>query len=120
MIGSRMRPKPLASSLGETRLRAQITASTRLTLGHHRGGRSRNSDFREPVTVPRTATASSDREMLQVILEAEREAVKGCSQRANDAEAFGDKALVVQLEGMVREESVHAEGTERMLSDWPV
>ena len=42
------------------------------------------------------------------------------AQRAKDAEAFGDKGLVVQLEDMVRDESSHAEETERMLRDWPI
>jgi len=31
----------------------------------------------------------------------------------------GDEGLVVQLEDMVRDESTHAEETERILRDWP-
>lgn len=65
-------------------------------------------------------TASGNREMLQAVLEAERRAIADYTQRAKDAEAFGDKGLVVQLEDMVRDESSHAEETERMLRDWPI
>lgn len=65
-------------------------------------------------------TPSGNREMLQAILEAERRAIADYTQRAKDAEAFGDKGLVVQLEDMVRDESSHAEETERMLRDWPI
>jgi bacterioferritin len=46
--------------------------------------------------------------------------MKDYSQRAKEAEAFGDKGLVVQLDDMVRDESGHSEETERILRDWPV
>lgn len=58
--------------------------------------------------------------MVEAVLEAERKAVADYTQRAKDAEAFGDKGLVVQLEDMVRDESTHAEETERILRDWPL
>ena len=58
--------------------------------------------------------------MLVAVLEAERKAVADYTQRARDAEAFGDKGLVVQLEDMVRDESNHSEETERILRDWPL
>jgi bacterioferritin len=75
----------------------------------------------EPTTEPRpVASASSNREMLEAVLEAERRATADYSQRAREAEAFGDKGLVVQLEDMVRDESGHAEETERILRDWPM
>jgi len=51
---------------------------------------------------------------------AERRALKDYTQRAKEAEEFGDKGLVVQLEDMVRDESGHAEETERILRDWPL
>jgi bacterioferritin len=54
------------------------------------------------------------------VLEAERRATRDYTQRALDAEAFGDKGLMVQLEDMVRDESGHAEETERILRDWPL
>ncbi len=75
----------------------------------------------EPTTAPRPVpVANSNREMLEAVLEAERQATKDYSQRAKDAEAFGDKGLVVQLEDMVRDESGHSEETERILRDWPL
>lgn len=75
----------------------------------------------EPTMQPRKVKrADSNHEMLEAILEAERRAVEDYSQRAKDAEAFGDKGLAVQLEDMVRDESTHAEETERILRDWPL
>jgi len=75
----------------------------------------------EPTTVPRdTPMAKGNREMVEAVVEAERKAVADYTQRAKDAEAFGDKGLVVQLEDMVRDESTHAEETERILRDWPL
>ena len=64
--------------------------------------------------------AASNQEMLEAVLSAERKAVADYTQRARDAEAFGDKGLVVQLEDIVRDETGHAEETERMLRDWPI
>jgi len=58
--------------------------------------------------------------MLEAVLVAERQATSDYSQRAKEAEGFGDKGLVVQLEDIVRDESSHSEETERMLRDWPL
>jgi len=75
----------------------------------------------EPTTTPRKViVAGSNREMLEAIVVAEGQAVKDYTQRAQDAEAFGDKGLAVQLEDMIRDESGHKEETERILRDWPV
>lgn len=75
----------------------------------------------EPTTEPRPVPkAKGNRKMLQAVLKAERRAVADYTQRARDAEELGDKGLVVQLEDMVRDESTHAEETERMLRDWPL
>jgi len=75
----------------------------------------------EPTTTPRAvAKAGTNHEMLEAVLTAERKAVADYTQRAKDAEAYGDKGLVVQLEDMVRDESGHAEETERILRDWPL
>jgi bacterioferritin len=75
----------------------------------------------EPTTSPRPVpVADSNREMLQAILASEQKAVKDYAQRAREAEEFGDKGLVVQLEDMVRDESRHSEETERILRDWPI
>lgn len=75
----------------------------------------------EPTTKARPVPAANgSREMLEAALEAERAAIADYTQRAKDAEEFGDKGLVVQLEDMVRDESTHAEETERILRDWPL
>ncbi|MDZ7343148.1 MAG: ferritin-like domain-containing protein [candidate division KSB1 bacterium] len=75
----------------------------------------------EPTTKPRPVPpAKNNREMLEAVLAAERQATQDYAQRAKEAEAFGDKGLVVQLEDMVRDESSHSEETERILRDWPL
>ena len=75
----------------------------------------------EPTTIPRpVSVAHTNREMLLAVLEAERRAVSDYTQRAMDAEAVGDKALQIQLEDMIRDESSHAEEVERMLKEWPL
>lgn len=75
----------------------------------------------EPVTKPRPVPpANSNREMLEAVLAAERKATQDYTQRAREAEEFGDKGLAVQLEDMVRDESGHSEETERILRNWPL
>ena len=75
----------------------------------------------EPATVPSVVPSpSTNRGMLEAIQAAERKAVAAYTERAIQAEEFGDKALAVQLEDMIRDESGHAEETERMLRDWPL
>jgi bacterioferritin len=97
------------TEVADEQLHAQFLANKIVALGG------------EPVTVPRPVPpANTNREMLEAVLAAERQATKDYSQRAKEAEAFGDKGLVVQLEDMVRDESGHSEETERMLRDWPV
>lgn len=58
--------------------------------------------------------------MLEEVLAAEQRASQDYTQRAQDAEAIGDKGLMVQLEDMVRDESGHSDETERILRDWPL
>jgi bacterioferritin len=73
----------------------------------------------EPITVPAPVKpAETNREMLEAVLAAERKAIKGYAQRAEEAEAFGDVGLMVTLEDMVADETGHAEETERILHDW--
>ncbi len=75
----------------------------------------------EPTTVPdKVAKAGTNREMLEAVLAAENEAVEGYTQRAKEADEFGDKGLSVQLEDMIRDETGHSEETARILRDWPV
>jgi bacterioferritin len=75
----------------------------------------------EPATeATRVPPAATNREMLQTILAAETQAGKDYTQRALEADEFGDKGLAVQLEDMVRDEMGHSEESERMLRDWPM
>jgi bacterioferritin len=75
----------------------------------------------EPTTTPREVPAAgSNHEMLEAVLEAERRAVRDYTERAKQADAFGDKGLAVQLEDIVADESGHSEETERILRDWPL
>lgn len=75
----------------------------------------------EPTTVPReVADAGTNQEMLEAVLTAERRAIEDYIQRAQDADEYGDKGLMVQLEDMVADETGHAEETERILRDWPL
>ncbi len=75
----------------------------------------------EPTTTPTpVAAAKTNRDMLQAVMEAETRAAQGYIERANEADAFGDIGLKVQLEDMVRDETGHREETERILRDWPL
>jgi bacterioferritin len=75
----------------------------------------------EPTTVPRKVPSpDSNRGMVEAVVEAEAKAVVDYTKRAKQAEEFGDKGLVVQLEDMVRDEQGHREETERLLRDWPL
>ncbi|MFZ1401279.1 MAG: ferritin-like domain-containing protein [Candidatus Promineifilaceae bacterium] len=97
------------TEVADEQLHAQFLANKIVALGG------------EPVTIPRPVTvADTNKEMLEAIVIAERKATADYTQRAREAEAFGDKGLAVQLEDMVRDESGHAEETERMLRDWPL
>jgi bacterioferritin len=97
------------AEVADEQLHAQFLANKIVALGG------------EPTTVPRDVpAAATNREMLEAILAAERRATQDYTQRALDAEAFGDKGLMVQLEDMVRDESGHSEETERILRDWPL
>jgi len=72
-----------------------------------------------PTTVAApVAAAETNKELLEAVLEAERKAVAGYKERAQQADEFGDIGLKVQLEDMVRDETEHAEQTERILRDW--
>ncbi len=72
-----------------------------------------------PTTKPaRVASAETNKELLEAVLEAERKAVAGYKERAEQADEFGDVGLKVQLEDMVRDETEHAEQVERILRDW--
>lgn len=97
------------AEVADEQLHAQFLANKIVALGG------------EPTTTPRpVAPAKTNQEMLEAVLAAERRATKDYTKRAREADASGDKGLAVQLEDMVRDESGHAEETERILRDWPV
>ena len=97
------------AEVADEQLHAQYLANKIVALGG------------EPTTVPRPVpAAATNKEMLQEVLNAELQAGKDYTQRALEAEEYGDKGLVVQLEDMVRDESGHSEETERILRDWPL
>ncbi|HEX6962132.1 MAG TPA: ferritin-like domain-containing protein [Lacipirellula sp.] len=74
----------------------------------------------EPTTTPREVKAAKDnRAMLEAVLAAEQRSMADYTQRAKEAEQFGDKGLVVELEDIIRDETNHAEETERILRNWP-
>jgi bacterioferritin len=97
------------TEVADEQLHAQFLANKIVALGG------------EPTTLPRSVPpAKNNREMLQAVLAAEKQAGKDYSTRAREAEEFGDKGLVVQLEDMIRDETGHSEETDRMLRDWPL
>jgi bacterioferritin len=97
------------TEVADEQLHAQFLANKIVALGG------------EPTTTPRPVpAAATDRAMLEAVLAAERRAVQDYTTRAQQADAFGDKGLAVQLEDMVRDESGHSEETERILRDWPI
>ncbi|MFO7635359.1 MAG: ferritin-like domain-containing protein [Caldilinea sp.] len=97
------------AEVADEQLHAQFLANKIVALGG------------EPTTKPRAVPkAKNNREMLEAVLEAELRAKKDYTRRAEEAEEYGDKGLVVQLEDMVRDESGHSEETERILRDWPL
>lgn len=72
-----------------------------------------------PTTQPRDVPAAdSPKAMLEAILVAEKKAIDGYTERAQQADEFGDKGLVVQLEDMIRDETTHAEETMKLLKNW--
>jgi bacterioferritin len=97
------------AEVADEQLHAQFLANKIVALGG------------EPTTTPRPVpSARTNRGMLEAVLAAERQAARDYTQRAEEAAAYGDKGLAVQLENMVLDESGHSEETERILRDWPL
>jgi len=95
--------------VADEQLHAQFLANKIVALGG------------EPTTKPRAVPpAHNNKEMLEAILAAEKQAVADYGRRADEAKEFGDTGLAVQLEDMVRDETGHSEETARMLRDWPL
>jgi bacterioferritin len=97
------------TEVADEQLHAQFLANKIVALGG------------EPTTTPRAVPpANSNKEMLEAILAAERQAVADYGRRADEAKEYGDTGLAVQLEDMVRDETEHSEETARILRDWPM
>ena len=56
----------------------------------------------------------SAKQMLEEDIEAERKVIANYGERIEQAEAFGDKGLVIRLEDILAEETDHAEELERL------
>lgn len=75
----------------------------------------------EPTTTPRPVPpAKTNKEMVEAVLTAEKQAIADYTKRAQEAEEFGDRGLVVQLDDIVRDETEHSEESARILQDWPL
>lgn len=97
------------AEVADEQLHAQFLANKIVSLGG------------SPTTTPREVPLPADnRSMLEEVVKAEQHATKSYVQRAKDAEDYGDKGLVVQLEDFIRDESSHVEETEQILRDWPL
>lgn len=66
-----------------------------------------------PVQLP-----GSNREALELALDAEIKTIARYTERVGQAEAAGQIALKVELENLVAEETRHKEDIERILMDW--
>jgi len=95
------------AEIPEEQLHAQFLADKIVTLGG------------SPTTVPsEVPPAESAEEMLRAVLEAEKKAVIGYTERIGQADAAGDIALRVQLENFVADETKHRDEVELMLAGW--
>jgi len=91
------------TEVADEQLHAQFLANKIVALGGEPTTKA------QPVPV-----AHNNREMLQAVLAAELQAGKNYTQRAEDADAYGDKGLVVALEDMVRDENDVWRGLEAL------
>jgi bacterioferritin len=69
----------------------------------------------EVATVP---PAKEPRAMLEAVLQAEEQAISSYLERIDQAEAFGDIGLKVQLENIIAEETGHRDEVRRILEGW--
>jgi bacterioferritin len=96
-----------SAEITDEAMHAQFLANKIVTLGG------------EPTTTANPVPeAASNKEMLKAVMDAEKRAINAYTERAKQAEEYGDKGLQVQLEDMVRDETEHYEQTERLYRDW--
>jgi len=67
----------------------------------------------KPVPIPRT-----NREMLEIALQAEVDTIERYTKRISQAEELGEISVKVQLENLIVDESGHRDDIRRMLVDW--
>ena len=73
----------------------------------------------EPTTqAASVAPANTNKAMLEAVLEAENRAIIGYTQRAEQAATLGHKALSLDLEDMIRDETRHSEEVSKILEGW--
>jgi bacterioferritin len=66
-----------------------------------------------PVELP-----DSNKAMLELSLQAEKDTIERYALRARQAEAAGELGLKIELENLLAEETQHKEDLERILSGW--
>ncbi len=72
-----------------------------------------------PVTEPAEVTlGSSNREQLEIALEAEEATIERYKQRVKQAEALGEAGLVVRLEDVIADETEHRDELRMVLEDF--
>lgn len=74
-----------------------------------------------PVTVPSPVPeATTNREMVEAVMKAETKAIQNYTERAEQAAELGYKALSIDLEDMIRDETNHKEESQKILSGWSI
>ncbi|HLU25163.1 MAG TPA: ferritin-like domain-containing protein [Longimicrobiales bacterium] len=73
----------------------------------------------EPTTRPaEVKLTTSNREMLELSLQAEKDTIERYTQRVKQADAAGEVGLRIDLEEIIAEETRHKEDLERILHGW--
>jgi bacterioferritin len=73
----------------------------------------------KPTTVPaHVPEATTVKEMLQEVKKAEQRAIESYTLRAEEAAALGFKAMALDLEDMIRDETNHQEEVSKILEGW--
>lgn len=73
----------------------------------------------EPTTRPaEVKLTTSNREMLELSLQAEKDTIERYTQRVKQADAAGEVGLRINLEEIIAEETRHKEDLERILHGW--
>lgn len=68
--------------------------------------------------VPEVPIVRSNREMLEIALQAEVDTIERYTRRIDQAEKVGEISVKVQLEDLIVDESHHRDDIRRMLTDW--